>query len=210
MAWQPLSGWPPTVLCASMAPGAWVSQVGLLGPRLLPPISGWVAGLLSATAFLGGFLFWRSKARKRKTDAAMTAEEAMQTIRAGRQQVRRMRHLAIRIPERDVRQEISEIANLASLILDALERDHADIRRARRFLDYYLGAAVSLIERYAQLGEHRGADPEIAAAVARFGDLIDAMRATFQDQHTRLLRDKAFEFDVDADVLRKMMDLDGL
>jgi membrane-bound serine protease (ClpP class) len=190
--------------------GALLSQAGPLGIALQVQPGGWSASLLSTGALLGGFLFWRSKARQRAEEAAQAAQEARQAIRSGRQQVRQMRHLAIRIPERDMRQEISEIANLASLILDALERDPGDVRRARRFLDYYLGAAVNLVERYAQLGEHRGADPEIAAAVARFGDLVDMMHTTFGEQHTRLLRDKAFEFEVDADVLRKMMDLDGL
>lgn len=190
--------------------GALLGQTGPLGIALQAHPGGWAAGLLSTSALLGGFLFWRSKARQRAEEAAQAAKEARQAIRLGRQQVRQMRHLAIRIPERDMRQEISEIANLASLILDALERDPADVRRARRFLDYYLGAAVNLVERYARLGEHRGADPEIAAAVARFGDLVDMMHTTFSEQHTRLLRDTAFQFEVDADVLRKMMDLDGL
>lgn len=182
---------------ALLAPWAWLSTGGL-------PVGG--VPLTLSLAVLG-LLFWR---RKRKPDYALTAEEARREIRAGRNQVRQMRHLAIRIPERAMRQEIVALADTAGLILDVLERDPAKIRRARRFLDYYLGTAVSLIQRYAQLGEHRGANPEIEAAVARFAELIPALQAAFAEQHTLLLRDEAFEFQVDADVMQKIMDLDGM
>ncbi|MEN6478201.1 MAG: 5-bromo-4-chloroindolyl phosphate hydrolysis family protein [Anaerolineales bacterium] len=163
--------------------------------------------VLALSVMLLGLLFWR---RKRRPDYALTAEEARREIRAGRTQVRQMRHVAIRIPERAMRQQIAALADTAGLILDVLEQDPTKIRRARRFLDYYLGTAVSLIQRYARLGEHRGANPEIEAAVARFAELIPALQAAFAEQHTLLLRDEAFEFQVDADVMQKIMDLDGM
>ncbi|NLX36029.1 MAG: hypothetical protein GXY68_05005 [Chloroflexi bacterium] len=182
-----------------------IAQAGLLGATLFSEsaLALWLASGLAI-----GFLFWRRK--RRQPDYALTAEQARQTVRAGRRQVRQMRHLAIRIPERDMRQEINSLADIAALILDALERDPADIHRARRFLDYYLGTGVDLIGRYVNLGEHRGNNPEIEAAVERFAGLIRDLKSTFEEQHTRLLRDEAFEFQVDADVLRKLMDLDGL
>ena len=77
-----------------MTPGILAGQVGLLG--WWQP-GGWEAGLLSATALLSGFLFWRSQARKREAEAVQAAREARQAIRSGRQQVRQLRHLAIRI-----------------------------------------------------------------------------------------------------------------
>ncbi len=166
-----------------------------------------MAAWLAVSVALGGLLF---RSRTRKGENEMSPEDARQTIRAARRQVREMRHLAIRIPERDMRQETNGLADVASLILDTLEANPADIRRARRFLDYYLGAAVALIRRYVQLGEHRSASPEVEAAVARFSDVIRELRSTFDEQHTRLLTDQAFDFQVDADVLRKLMDLGGL
>ncbi len=183
-----------------------VAQTGLL--LMATALARDLSAAWLATGLAAGFLFWRRK--RRLPDYALSAEQARETVRAGRRQVRQMRHLAIRIPERDMRQQINALADTAGLILDALERDPADIHRARRFLDYYLGTGVELIQRYVNLGEHRGANPEIEAAVERFGGLIHDLRATFEEQHTRLLRDEAFEFQVDADVMRKLMDLDGL
>jgi membrane-bound serine protease (ClpP class) len=142
--------------------------------------------------------------------AGLTQREVQETVRDAQAKVRRLRSLGRKMPTAKVRLRVSDIAQVAEVIVDGLERDPKDIKPARRFLDYYLDATITVVERYADLLARGGSGAEVHEVLGRFDGLLDAIHATFEKQRDRLLRDDVLDLDTDITVLKRMMDMEGL
>ncbi|NLD71242.1 MAG: hypothetical protein GX649_00835 [Chloroflexi bacterium] len=142
--------------------------------------------------------------------AGMTTREAQEAIREAQAKVRRLRALGRRLPAAKVRLRVSDISQVAEVIVDGLEKDPKDIPAARRFLDYYLDATITVVNRYKDLLDRGGSSEQVQEVLGRFEGLLDAIHATFEKQRDRLLRDDVLDLDTDITVLKRMMDMEGL
>jgi len=114
------------------------------------------------------------------------------------------------MPTGALRQRVTKISNLADKIVLDLRQDPKDVRSARRFLDYYLDATLTVIQRYAELAQKGSMSPEVQPVLAKFDTLLDTIENTFEKQLNRLLRDDTLDLDTDISVLKQMMDSEGL
>jgi 5-bromo-4-chloroindolyl phosphate hydrolysis protein len=101
---------------------------------------------------------------------------------------------------------LGSIAGDYDAILTQLRSDPAKLPKARRFLSVYLDGVADAGEKFAKLKtvEHRsGLD-------ASFASFLDAAKETAAKQRAALVADDEFNLDVDLEVLRKRMTLEGV
>ena len=140
----------------------------------------------------------------------MTSAEVQRQVREAEAKVRRLRVLGRRMPTAPLRARVADIVLLAERIVEDLKKDPKDIRVARRFLDYYLDATVTVVQRYAELIRRGGSSSDVRQVLGKFDALLDTIESTFEKQLNRLLRDDALDLDADITVLKQMMDSEGL
>ncbi len=150
----------------------------------------------------------------RPTAAAQAARrlpaDAQEDVRQAQAKVRRLRTLGRRMPSAPLRMRVATITQVAERIVEDLINDPKDLRVARRFLDYYLDATVTVVDRYAELIRKGGSSAEVQPVLAKFDTLLDTIQHTFEKQLDRLLRDDVLDLDTDITVLKQMMEHEGL
>lgn len=140
----------------------------------------------------------------------MTRDEVQNALREGERKAARLRAQGRRIGRRRVAVKVETIADVADRILADLRQDPKDIRSARRFLEYYLDATLLVVTRYVDLSDRATPSEDVQEVLGKFEGLLDAIQATFEKQHERLLRDDVLDLDTDITVLQQMMKMEGL
>ena len=100
---------------------------------------------------------------------------------------------------------IKDLELLARSVVDLLEEDPRDLRRARRFLNVYLSGAQQVTERWAQ-APPRSAPPEFEE---RFRNVLGTIETVFEDQRRHLLEDEVLDLDVQIEVLSRQLGREG-
>ncbi len=142
--------------------------------------------------------------------SGISAEEVSRILRDGERKVTDMRREARKIEDRDVRDKVRAIADVAERIFADLREDPKDVRAARRFLEYYLDATLLVVRRYVDLCAKGSTSADVQQVLSKFYELLTTIHATFEKQLDRLLRDDVLDLDTDMSVLKQMMELEGL
>ena len=140
----------------------------------------------------------------------MTNEEVYRIIKEGQGKVASIRELCRGVRDTDLRHRVGAIADVAADVFEELERDPKDILQARRFLEYYIDATLLVVQRYVDLSKRAGGSVEVQGALHGFESLLESIHATFIKQRDRLLRDDALDLETEIDVLKRMMEMEGL
>jgi len=132
------------------------------------------------------------------------------------------RAAAERVTNEDVRARALAWCGRAERLIAELRRRPKDVARARRFLTYYAAAARAIVAGYARLEEQGGgatrgtvgADADEALAYRRLldrvGPALDDLDTVLREQSEALLRDDAFDLDVELSLLARTMRFDAL
>ena len=118
---------------------------------------------------------------------------------------------AIEQASRDIRQpdlatRLRRITELARAILNRLEEDPRDLRRARKFLNVYLDGVQSVVEDYAKTHD-RIVAPEIHE---RFRRALITVEDVFREQQQTLLETDVEQLDVKIEVLTQQLKREGI
>ena len=118
---------------------------------------------------------------------------------------------AIEQASRDIRQpelgtRLRRITELARAILDRLEEDPRDLRRARKFLNVYLDGVQNVVEDYAKT-HNRIMAPELNE---RFRHALITVEDVFREQQQTLLESDVEQLDVKIEVLTQQLEREGI
>ncbi len=136
----------------------------------------------------------------------MTPENADQILSSASRTIARVHAAARAMSPSAEGTALGSIAGDYDAILTQLRSDPAKLPKARRFLSVYLDGVADAGEKFAKLKtvEHRsGLD-------ASFASFLDAAKETAAKQRAALVADDEFNLDVDLEVLRKRMTLEGV
>jgi 5-bromo-4-chloroindolyl phosphate hydrolysis protein len=119
--------------------------------------------------------------------------------------------VAIEQASRDIRQpeldgRLRRIAELARAILNQLEDDPRNLRRARKFLNVYLDGVQGVVEDYAKI-HNRIAAP---ALDERFRHALITVESVFREQQQILLESDVDQLDVKIEVLTQQLKREGI
>ena len=160
-------------------------------------------------ALLGMILLYGLDPRQEKMLAGShgyTAEEISATIAEAELQISGIEQANRQINNRLFNQRIRIICEHAREIVNMLEEDPADIRRARKFLNTYLDGALKVTKGYADM--QRKHQSELLAE--NFENVLHTIESVFIEQKQKLLEDDVLDLDVQIEVLTAQLKHEGV
>lgn len=160
-------------------------------------------------AFAGMALLYGFDPRQEKMVSGShgyTAEEIAQTIDEAEAQIRGIEQANKAINNRTFNQRISLICDHASEILEMIQEDPGDIRRARKFLNVYLDGALKVTEGYADMQQKHQSEE----LTQNFDNVLQTIESVFIEQKQKLLEDDVLDLDVKIEVLAAQLKHEGV
>jgi len=168
-----------------------------------------VSLLYAAGAFLGMYLSYGLDPRKHiKLEATdgYSSEEIMKMLQHAFKKIRSIELANDKINNIEFNQRIDRICKIADNILQDIEKDPRDLRRARKFLNTYLEGAKKVTEGYANT--HK--DTQTGELEQNFRQVLETIETVFQEQHQKLQEDDIFDLDVQIEVLNTQLKREGI
>lgn len=163
--------------------------------------------LVAALTMLGAWLAWWPVARGGNARRAPDAPKAVrEQLAQARSQIERLEALSGRIDHPQLTGRLASIAGEAREVLHLLEADPGDVGKARRFLSVYLEGALQVCERYERTALQHG----VTTLEHSFTEVLDTIAQAFAEQRQRLLAHEVLDLDVQIEVLKRRLELEGI
>jgi hypothetical protein len=190
--------------------GAGLTGSGVLIASLFASSAGLAASLLFAgVAFGGCALAYGADPRQDKglaPDPEVKMEAVAAAIAEAERKIGEIEHWAKRLQGRELTRHLQRIVAQARAILDEIEKDPADIRRARRFLVTYLDGTRDVVEKYAAQQEDLAETP----LADNFRRVLRTIETVFAEQHAVLKRNDTLDLEVRIEVLETQLRREGV
>ncbi|MEM9387197.1 MAG: 5-bromo-4-chloroindolyl phosphate hydrolysis family protein [Pseudomonadota bacterium] len=161
--------------------------------------------LIAGLALLGAWLaWWPHETADAGSRGAPRA--ARQQLARARGQIERLDELARRLRAPQLSTRLDRIVAESRQILRMLEEDPSDVSKARRFLSVYLDGALQVCERYEKTALQHG----VTELEENFTEVLDTIARAFAEQRERLLANDVLDLDVQIEVLKRRLELEGI
>ena len=196
--------WPLKTVASIMIAIAttWVALMGA-GHTLITSI------IFGLGAIGGMFLVYGSDPRKEKMVSGShgySAEEISQTVDEAELKILGIEQASKEINNRKFNQRITDICEHAKEIVDIIQEDPGDIRRARKFLNVYLDGALKVTTGYADMQTKH----ESEELTENFNNVLQTIETVFAEQKKKLLEDDILDLDVQIEVLATQLKQEGV
>lgn len=94
-------------------------------------------------------------------------------------------------------------------ILDCMARDAGDLEPGHRFLNRYLTAVHSLVDKHIRLARESVITPDIAEALGKSEDVLVRLDGVFAKEYEYLLKNDVADFSADLSVIDTLLKMDG-
>jgi len=169
-----------------------------------------VDSLLFALAVLVGcYLYYDFDPAARDPEIAavgITTEELVELLDEAEGRITAIERASKDINNVEFRDRLRRIVKEARVILDTIEADPVDARRARKFLKVYLDGAKQVTEGYART--HRNDDAP--ALEDNFRRVLTTIETVIGDQQAKLRENNESELDVQIEVLQLQLEKEGV
>jgi hypothetical protein len=200
---------PPFKLVGHIAIGlAGFSIASIAGHQ--PIVLGVVAGGLMSYASV---LAYGLDPRRDKGLDAQTAERAglrseavLAALEEARGKVRQIEVEARGLHSRELKERLARITRSATGVLQQLEEDPKDIRRARRFLVTYLDGTRDVVAGYRRQQRDLAETP----LAENFRHVLETVEQVFGEQAEILRRNDSLDLEVQIDVLKTQLEREGV
>ncbi|MEM9602103.1 MAG: 5-bromo-4-chloroindolyl phosphate hydrolysis family protein [Pseudomonadota bacterium] len=192
--------------------GAAVLSAGVFGAAWWGTGFGVVQSLLFAgVAAIGHTLRYGADPRRKLSDApavGVTAEEVLDVIDEAEARIESIESVAASFRNTDLRERLHRIADGARTVLDIIEEDPRDLRRARKFLKVYLDGAQQVTAGYAR-AQALAAGSELALS-DNFRRVLETIESVLEEQRSKLLENDLHDLDVKIEVLQLQLEKEGI
>jgi len=165
--------------------------------------------LFALATLLGCYLYYEfDPARKDPEIAAVgiTTEELVELLDEAEERIVAIESASKDIKNVEFKDRLRRIVREARAILDTIEEDPVDARRARKFLKVYLDGAKQVTEGYAKT--HRNdASPVLED---NFRRVLTTIETVIADQQEKLRENNVSELDVNIEVLQMQIEKEGI
>ena len=176
------------------------------GALFLTTLFGWDAGWIQALGYglLGfGASIWSFgldplKGKGYTTSSGITPDMVVEALEEAEEKIVGIETAARQIEDRPLRDRLARVTRRSRDILDRIEQDPSDLRRAKKFLKIYLDGALEATRKYARSQHDLAGD---STMYVKFRSLLDDMEREFDDQYEKLLKNDRIDLDVEIDVL---------
>lgn len=140
----------------------------------------------------------------------ITRGELNKIVRNGREQVKRIEDIALKIMKHNVRVDILEICTTANDIFDDFVKDPNDIKIARRFILYYLDTTERIVTKYYQLGKAPYLSDDAKKTLQNVEQTLGMIKDTFKRQLKKLTENDVLDLDAEVKVLQNTIKQEGI
>lgn len=167
------------------------------------------SALYAGAVLLGCYLYYDfDPARKDPEVAAVgiTTEELIELLDEAEGRLQSIEKSSRKIHNIEFKDRLRRIVKDARGILDTIEKDPADARRARKFLKVYLDGAQQVTEGYARTHE-KG---EAHALEDNFRRVLTTIETVITEQQIKLRDNNLQDLDVTIEVLQMQLEKEGV
>lgn len=167
--------------------------------------------LLGASALLGYALSYGLDPRRDKAGnitLGVNLQDVLEALDAANIRISALDQAKQAIREPQYSEQLGRITAKAREILTTIEDDPTRLSNARKFLKVYLDGAQKVTEGYVKGQNSQQAMPE--ALKTDFGNVLNSIEQTFDEQHTKLLENDHFDLDVQITVLQQQLKREGV
>lgn len=165
--------------------------------------------LFALATLLGCYLYYEFDPARKDPDIAavgITTEELVELLDEAEERIVAIEQASKEIKNVEFKDRLRRIVREARAILDTIEEDPVDARRARKFLKVYLDGAKQVTEGYVRT--HRNdATPVLEDNFRRVLTTIETVIATQQE---KLRENNVSELDVNIEVLQMQIEKEGI
>ncbi|MEE9336132.1 MAG: 5-bromo-4-chloroindolyl phosphate hydrolysis family protein [Granulosicoccaceae bacterium] len=165
--------------------------------------------LYGLAVVLGSYLYYGFDPARKNPDIVtigITTEELIELLDEADGRIDAIETAGKDIRNAEFRQRLRRIATEARVILDTIEEDPSDARRARKFLKVYLDGAQQVTEGYART--HKNDDnPELED---NFRRVLTTIETVISEQQAKLRENNVSDLDVTIEVLQMQLEKEGV
>ncbi len=168
-----------------------------------------VSLLLGIAALTGFYLYYGFDPARDGTGIAavgITSEEVLDLLDEAETKIQSIEEARARINNQELRQRLRRIVKQTRNILQTIEEDPRDARRARKFLKVYLDGAQQVTSGYARAHEHM----ESSELDENFRRVLATIETVIAEQQKKLMENNATELDVQIEVLQMQLEKEGI
>lgn len=138
----------------------------------------------------------------------LSAEDVQQMLEDGEKKTAEIANAAKAIKDPEFVAGVNQIVAKSHEILSYLAKNPARVKRARKFLSYYLDTTLFIINGY--LDVESSNDSEIVASRAKMKEILGTINQAFDKQQAVLLKNDVMDIDAEIDVLKSTLKSEGL
>jgi len=169
-----------------------------------------VTALLSAGVLVALEVFWPKRTAEVREKADSGDGEIDRQIEEGRIRLDSIAVSGEKIGDEAVVRNISRMQIAGEAIFRALEKDVGKANDVRRFMNYYLPTAETLIQKYVLLTETGVNGENISSARDSIRNSMGMIADAFEKQLDHLYKDEALDIETDIEVLETVLSSEGL
>ena len=136
----------------------------------------------------------------------VTTEEIVEALEEAEQNLSQIQEAAKGIGNSELKIRLGRIVEKTRGVLDLIEEDPKDLRRARKFLKVYLTGARDVTRQYARThGQQQNEELE-----ENFRNVLTSIEDVIEEQHEKLLENDVLDLDVKIEVLETQLKHEGI
>lgn len=164
-------------------------------------------GFIGLVVLAIGVAIHYSKIEKQIKSGAIPDNKQTSTIlKDAKDKVNAIKRQGIRETDIKIKNAIADIGQQSELIIREIRRDPTDVKKARKFLHYYLDATSKVLEQYSLLK---------GKAIEGHNTVLDKVLPLLQDikkgldyEYKKLFDKELMDLDVEIEVLKKTLEQD--
>ncbi|MDD6551650.1 MAG: 5-bromo-4-chloroindolyl phosphate hydrolysis family protein [Lachnospiraceae bacterium] len=149
-----------------------------------------------------------AKQAEKESDASLPPE-ARDVIEQGEKYIAEFHHLNDVIPDEAMSEKLDKLENLIQRIFSEVRKKTEKAAGLRRLLDYYLPTTKKLVQAYAD-AENQPDTENISQIKKEIEDSLDMINAACEKIFDEMFTDDAWDISSDINVMKRMMEQDGL
>ncbi|MEO0973137.1 MAG: 5-bromo-4-chloroindolyl phosphate hydrolysis family protein [Pseudomonadota bacterium] len=162
--------------------------------------------IIAALTGVGAWLAWWPHEAAGPSAATTLPKTAQRQLAQARTQISGLEDLARRVQQPALTAQLEAISAEASEIVAMLEAEPRDVAKTRRFLSVYLQGALQVGERYERTALKHG----VTSLEQNFVEVLETIQQAFREQRERLIANDVLDLDVQIEVLRRRLELEGI
>jgi hypothetical protein len=200
---------PPRKLLGAILVGlaAFVASFGATGADLaLSLLFGATAGVACVLAYGTDPRADKGLAPELARRAGLKTEQVIEAITEAEGKIREIEQSAARLHGRELTERLQRITAQARAVLQQIEKDPSDLRRARRFLVTYLDGTRDVVRKYSAQQQDLAETP----LAENFRHVLDTIERVFKEQEEVLKRNESLDLEVQIEVLKTQLEREGV